>query len=162
VDQVRIRPLGVDDAARLQAMHRRLSPEAIRLRFHGFLRELPDEMARHFCAVDGYDRAAFAAVIGDPEQIVGVGRYDWLGDGLAEVAFVVEDGYQGRGVGSRLFDTVIDAARARGVHTVLAYVVHGNSIMRRMLERTGRSLRTERARDADCLYLTIADEVGVT
>jgi RimJ/RimL family protein N-acetyltransferase len=162
VETVRIRPLGADDVERLQAMHRRLSPEAIRLRFHGFLRELPDEMARHFCAVDGYDRAAFAAVIGEPERIVGVGRYDWLGDGLAEVAFVVEDGYQGRGIGTRLCDMVIDAARLRGAHTVLAQVVHGNSIMRRMLERTGRPLRNERTRDADCLYLTIADEAGDT
>jgi RimJ/RimL family protein N-acetyltransferase len=119
-------------------------------------------MARHFCAVDGYDRAAFAAVIGEPERIVGVGRYDWLGDGLAEVAFVVEDGYQGRGIGTRLCDMVIDAARLRGAHTVLAQVVHGNSIMRRMLEGTGRPLRNERTRDADCLYLTIADEAGDT
>jgi GNAT superfamily N-acetyltransferase len=157
VESIGIRPLRPEDAPRLQDTHRRLSPEAIRLRFHGYLRELPDEMARHFCTVDGYDRAAFAAVTGDPERIVGVGRYDWLGDGVAEVAFVVEDGYQGQGIGGRLFDTVLNAARSRGAHTLLAQVVHGNSTMRHMLQRTGLPLRTESTRDTDCLYLAVGE-----
>jgi GNAT superfamily N-acetyltransferase len=160
VESISIRPMRPEDAPLLQDAHRRLSPEAIRLRFHGNLRELPDEMARHFCTVDGYDRAAFAAVTGAPERIIGVGRYDWIGDGVAEIAFVVEDEYQGRGVGARLFDTVLAAARTRGAETLLAQVVHGNSVMRHLLKRTGFPLRTERTRDADCMYLTIQGDDG--
>jgi RimJ/RimL family protein N-acetyltransferase len=154
-ESIAIRPLRPDDAPRLQETHRRLSPEAIRLRFHGYLRELPDEMARHFCAVDGHDRAAFAAVTGDPERIIGVGRYDWIGDDTVEIAFVVEDAFHGRGIGTRLFNTVLEAAKKRGAKTMLAQVIHGNSAMRRVLERSGLPLKTTRTRDTDCLYLTI-------
>jgi RimJ/RimL family protein N-acetyltransferase len=157
--EVTIRPIRPDDMERLQAFHLRLSPEAIRLRFHGYLRELPETLARRFTQVDGHDRVAFVAVTDDPERIVGVGRYDWQGNGVAEVAFVVEDGYQRRGIGSRLQTTLLTSARARGdIHTLLARVVHGNSRMRKLLEATGYPVRLERGHDADLLWLTLPEQ----
>jgi RimJ/RimL family protein N-acetyltransferase len=152
---IRLRPIRPDDMTRLQEFHRRLSPEAIRLRFHGYMRELPDAMARRFCAVDGHDRVAFVAVAGDPERIVGVGRFDRERDhkGEAEMAFVVEDAYQGHGIGSRLLSQLIEAAHANGIHTLVARVLPGNSPMRHLLQRTGYPLRSRRDRDADCLIM---------
>ena len=155
---ITIRPIRPDDVLRLQSFHRRLSPEAIRLRFHGYLRELPDAMALRFCEVDGHDRVAFVAVTGDPERIVGVGRYDVQEDGVAEVAFVVEDAYQGHGIGSTLLRRLVESARARGIHTFLASVLPGNSPMRRLLERMGYPLRVERGMGVDCLWLALPDD----
>lgn len=158
-DDVTIRPIRPDDMERLQGFHLRLSPEAIRLRFHGYLRELPETLARRFTQVDGHDRVAYVAVTGDPEQIVGVGRYDWQEDGVAEVAFVVEDGYQRHGIGSCLLATLLESAQARGdINTLLARVVHGNSRMRKLLEAAGHPLRLERGHDADLLWLTLPEK----
>jgi GNAT superfamily N-acetyltransferase len=157
--EVALRPIRPDDTARLQELHLRLSPEAIRLRFHGYMRELPDAMAKRFCEVDGHHRVAFVAVTGDPERIVGVGRYDRDQDrvGEAEMAFVVEDEYQGHGIGSRLLSQLIESARANGIHTLVARVLPGNSPMRHLLQHTGYPLRSRRDRDADCLIMEIGE-----
>jgi RimJ/RimL family protein N-acetyltransferase len=154
---IALRPIRPDDTRRLQEFHRRLSPEAIRLRFHGYMRELPDAMAKRFCEVDGHDRVAFVAVTGHPERIVGVGRFDREQErqGEAEMAFVVEDAYQGRGLGSLLLSQLIDSARSNGIHTLVARVLPGNSPMRRLLQRAGYPLRSCRDRDADCLIMEI-------
>jgi acetyltransferase len=157
---VSFRPIRADDVTRLQEFHRRLSPDVVRLRFHGYLRELPDTMAERFCQVDGRDRAAFVAVTGDPEQIVGVGRYDWQGDGVAEAAFVVQDSYQRLGIGTALLHRVIEAARARGVHTFLARVLHENTAIRHLMAKTGYPLSFEHHREDDCLRLSLPE--GIT
>lgn len=149
------RPIRPDDVERLKAFHRTLSQEAIRLRFHGYIRELPDGLAHRFCEVDGQDRVAFVAVAGEPEQIVGVGRFDRQEGGEAEVAFVVADSYQRRGIGRRLLTLLIDAARERGITELVASVLRGNSAMRKMLEDTGFPIRVKRRRDADDLWMTL-------
>jgi RimJ/RimL family protein N-acetyltransferase len=163
--------------ARLQAFHRRLSPDAIRLRFHSYLPEPPDDLARRFCEVDSWNRVAFVATFpadesgeldapGSPitsqhplgsgsERIVAVGRFDREGEDAAEVAFVVEDGCQGRGLGSRLLRLLIAAARERGIRTLVAHTLPGNTRMRRLLERAGYPLRMQRGKDEDFLWLEI-------
>ena len=155
---VTIRPIRPDDWRRLQEFHLRLSPEAIRLRFHAYLRELPDDMAHRFCEVDGYVRVAFVAVSGAPERIVGVGRYDRVGTEVAEMAFVVEDAYQRKGIGTTLLNHLLQRARTDGAKTFLARVLPGNTPMRHLLEKTGCPIRTERGfhGDADLLWLALS------
>ncbi|GAC1629059.1 MAG: hypothetical protein NVS4B2_10730 [Chloroflexota bacterium] len=152
---IRLRPIRSNDWRALQEFHRRLSPEAIRLRFHGYIRELSDEMAHRFCDVDGQIRVAFVAVTGVPERIVGVGRYDRVGLVVAEVAFVVEDAYQHRGVGTMLLERLIASARADGVKVFLARVLPGNNPMRHLLMQTGYPMRVDVDRDADSIWLTL-------
>ncbi len=155
--QVTFRPIRPDDVARLQAFHQRLSLEAIRLRFHSYLRELPDAMARHFCEVDGQNRVALVAVAGEPEQIVAVGRFDREQDDTAEVAFVVADAYQRQGIRAYLFRRLIAEARQGGIRTLIARVLPGNTAMRRLLEHTGYPLQVEYSRDANCIRLSLVD-----
>lgn len=140
----------------LQAFHGRLSPAAVRLRFHGYLRELPDDLAHRFCSVDGLLRVAFVAVTGNPERIVGVGRYDRIGTEVAEVALVVEDAYQNQGIGTRLLNRLISSAREGSVRRFLALVLRGNNPMRRLLEKTACPLHMEHARDADTIWLELS------
>ena len=95
----------------LIAFHEALSPDTIRLRFfspHPHLR--PDEVS-HFTTVDYHDRVALVALIGP--TMVAVGRYERLsGTTSAEVAFVVADAYQGRGLGTLLLEKLADAGRS--------------------------------------------------
>lgn len=128
-DTLHIRPMHRTDAGRLARFHQRLSAETTRLRFFTFHPELSAPELQRFTHVDHHDREALVAVVGD--DLVGVGRYDRApGTAHAEVAFVVEDRWQGRGVGHRLFDELATRARAEGITTFGAQTLAEN---RRML-----------------------------
>jgi RimJ/RimL family protein N-acetyltransferase len=125
---VPVRRIRVEDAAALQRLVSRSSDRSIELRFLGSLKELSDEMARRFADVDGKDRFALVAL--DPEnsdEIVGVVRYAREGDDDgAEYAALIEDRFQGRGLGIRLTKALIGAARANGIGYLYALVMREN------------------------------------
>ena len=129
---VPVREIRAEDAAALQRLVGRSSERSIELRFFGPMKELSDEKARRFAEVDGVDRFALVAL--DPEdenEIVAVVRYEREGgtDG-AEYAALVEDRFQGRGLGIGLTRRLIEAARERGIKRLHALVLREN---RRML-----------------------------
>jgi RimJ/RimL family protein N-acetyltransferase len=136
-----IRPIRPDDAPRLQAMHARLSAESIRLRFLNLHLELSDAEARRLASVDGESAAAFVAVAtAADEAVVGVARYARLGParpGSAEAAVIVEDRYQGQGLGTALVAHLLDYARAHGVAEFVAEVSCDNERMLRFIRRSG-------------------------
>ncbi len=100
------------------------------------LRHLPPDWYHFFANVDYVRRLALVAeretVAG--VQLIGVGRYEPGEEpDTAEVAFVVDDGWQGRGLGGILLDAVLRAAEARGIHRFSAYVQADNYRMLRLL-----------------------------
>jgi RimJ/RimL family protein N-acetyltransferase len=100
--RMRLRPIKCDDVERWLAFVSRLSSRAKYLRFH-HIPTLSREDAIRFCTVDYKDTFAFVAeVLKDKrEEIVAIGRYYRLPDrSTAEVAFVIEDPYQGKGIGT--------------------------------------------------------------
>lgn len=116
---VLLRPVRRDDAARLRRMFYRLSPATIYRRFHTPLTAPPERGPACLRGADPRDRDAAVALIGD--EIVGVSRYDRLsppGDGggsEAELAIVVEDAWQRRGVGRLLVARLVAAAVRRRI-----------------------------------------------
>ena len=125
---VHIRPIRPSDSDGLADFHRSLSQETIYLRFFAPYPELTERDVHRFTHVDYVDRVALVATVAD--QLVGVGRYDRVADGEAEVAFVVHDEHQGRGLGSVLLEHLAAAARERGISRFTAEVLPTN---RRML-----------------------------
>ena len=129
---VPVREIRAEDAAALQRLVGRSSERSIELRFFGPMQELSDEKARRFAEVDGVDRFALVAL--DPEdedEIVAVVRYEReAGTDGAEYAALVEDRFQGRGLGIGLTRRLIEAARERGIERLHALVLREN---RRML-----------------------------
>lgn len=138
---VRIRPVRPDDEPKLALLYDRLSRHTAYQRFFTVMQRLPTDWYHVFANVDYVRRLALVAeretVSG--YQIVGVGRYE-RGDeaDLAEVAFVVEDGWQGRGLGTILLDSVLSAAAARGIERFRAYVLTENHRMLRLLSTRTR------------------------
>ena len=125
---VHLRPIRSDDAERLQAFHARLSKETVYNRFFAYRPTLSDVDVARFTQVDHDDRVALVATLHG--EIVGVVRYDRLpGSHDAEVAFVVEDGHQGRGLGPLLLEHLADAARERGIARFTADVLPTNRPM---------------------------------
>jgi len=132
--RVRMRPIRPEDAPRLQALHGRLSRESIYQRFFGATPRLPTPWARFLAEVDYRGRLALVLERGpdaDPE-LIGVGRYEPTTEPhTAEVAFVIEDQWQGKGLGTVLFTALLTAARDRGIRHFRADVLADN---RRMLD----------------------------
>jgi RimJ/RimL family protein N-acetyltransferase len=137
-----LRPIRLDDAPKLIALHGRLSPESVYLRFLGPRPTLPPEEARRLATVD-YDRTMAIVATqprGDDEAIVGVARYAAVRpDSIeeAEAAVVVEDSFQGRGLGTILMRRLIGHAQSRGVATLSAEITAGNERMLRFIRRSG-------------------------
>ncbi len=121
------------DAPALQRFLDRCSERTIYLRFFGSLNEFTEEKARYFAHVDGVDHFAFVALDPDnPDEIVAVVRYDREpGEERAEYAAIVEDGWQGQGIGIDLTRRLVGIACANGVRCFYALVMGKN---RRMLE----------------------------
>jgi GNAT superfamily N-acetyltransferase len=149
---IRLRPIRPDDVPRLQAFHGRLSRDSIFLRFFSPLPVLTDERAAYFATVDYDRRLAIVAVEcqADEEQIVGVARYDRQPEAStdAEFALIVEDRFQHHGIGSVLFWALVEAARARGIRTLMADVLAENRRMLRLLRESGLPIRSRRAGNA--------------
>lgn len=134
--RIRIRQIHRTDAGRLARFHHSLSPATTRLRFFSFHPELSPKELDRFTHVDHHDREAVVAVDGD--ELVGVGRYDrTAGTDTAEVAFVVTDAWQGRGVGRALFDALVPRALDVGIDQFDAVTLPDNVRMLRVLRGTG-------------------------
>jgi RimJ/RimL family protein N-acetyltransferase len=139
---VRVRPIMWDDDDRLRAFHARLSADTIVYRFFSLVPALMPEPAHHFTHVDYENRMALVATIGThgDEQIIGVVRYDRLSPDSAEVAFVVEDHWQGHGIATELLHRLAPYARARGIVTFVAVTMMGNNRMLEVLRNAGYPL----------------------
>ena len=144
---VELRPIGPDDEGRLDDFHHRLSPETQRRRFFTPHPHLTAAELHRFTHVDGDQRLATVAVCDD--EIVGVGRYESLGDAdgdAVEGAWVVRDDFQGQGLGRLLAAEVAEQARRHGKRRLLAETLADNLPMRRVLLSLGLPT-THRFRD---------------
>ncbi|WP_225100985.1 bifunctional GNAT family N-acetyltransferase/acetate--CoA ligase family protein [Streptomyces sp. CoH27] len=172
----RIRPITVDDADRLVSFYEQVSDESKYYRFFAPYPRLSAKDVHRFTHHDFVDRVGLAATIGG--EFIATVRYDRIGaDGLpasapadeAEVAFLVQDAHQGRGVASALLEHVAAVARERGIRRFAAEVLPANTKMIKVftdagytqkrsfedgvvrlefdLEPTDRSLAVQRARE---------------
>ncbi|MBK1788354.1 bifunctional acetate--CoA ligase family protein/GNAT family N-acetyltransferase [Prauserella cavernicola] len=132
---VHLRPVVPADADGLVALHGRLSDRTRYLRYFGAYPRIPARDLERFSTVDHHSRVAFVALLGD--DIVAVGRYEGLDDDSAEVAFVVDDAHQGRGLGSILLEHLAAAASERGLRRFVAEVLAENSAMVRVFRDAG-------------------------
>lgn len=130
-----LRPILPSDEKGLREFHARQSDESIYLRFFAPLRELSEKDLRRFTHVDYEDRVALVLTLRD--DIIGIGRYDRLDLGAAEVAFNVSDHYQGRGVGSVLLEHLAAIAQEFGISRFTAEVLPQNRKMLTVFSEAG-------------------------
>jgi RimJ/RimL family protein N-acetyltransferase len=132
--ELRLRPIRPDDAPRLVELYDRLSRHTAYQRFFTVMRRLPPNWARVLASVDYHRRLAL--VVEHGPELVAVARYEPTDEpDTVEVAFVVQDGYQGKGIGTILLHALLDAAQARGIHRFRAYVLAENARMLDLLAR---------------------------
>jgi GNAT superfamily N-acetyltransferase len=125
---VSIRVATPRDKGKLREMFSRLSPETIYRRFHIPHREVPERTQALMLDVDHHDKDFLVAVAG--EEIVGHAMYVKVGDGSeAEMAIIIQDGWQSKGVGKLLLSKLAKRARLRGIETFTGEVLGKNRPM---------------------------------
>jgi RimJ/RimL family protein N-acetyltransferase len=142
--QARLRSIRPSDASGLKELFGRVTPRSRYLRFHHFVSGLTDEEARRYTGVD--NPGIFGVVVtvesGGDERLIGVGHYFRGGTATAEVAFLVDDPYQGHGVATLILEELIEIAKRHGIETFEADVLGENRQMMEVFQRAGFPLRT--------------------
>jgi len=136
--RVRLRPIRPEDQDRLVAFYDRLSQHTAYQRFFSVMRRLPPDWAHLLANVDYVRRLALLAELGPSEapELIGVARYEPTDEAdTAEIAFVIQDGWQNRGLGTVLLAELLAAAEARGVRRFRAHVLASNARMLALLAR---------------------------
>ena len=133
-ERVSIRIASPEDGESLRAMFSRVSSETIYRRFHMPYQEVPERMLALMLGVEEHHDGETLVAIANGE-IVGHAMYVKLGvSGEAEMAIVVEDRWQSKGVGKLLLRELAEKARSRGVENLVGTVLMEN---RRMLGLIG-------------------------
>lgn len=139
---VTIRPIEPADRGRESAFMGKLSQTSRYYRFHSSLRELTPAMLERFTECHYPDDLALVAMVDSergPEQI-GVARYNRdPGTDRAEIAIVVADAWQGKGVATRLLFDLRDLAYLGGIHQLYASVLRENGRMLDLCRKLGFS-----------------------
>lgn len=131
-----LRPIRADDVEQIRSLHSRLSPQTIYFRFFSPLPRLPEAQLHHLVEVDYYDRFALVAELDG--QVVAVVRYDRQRDPTAaEVAFVVEDRHQGRGLATVMLEHIAAVARSNGIERFVAETLPDNRAMMDVFRHVG-------------------------
>ncbi|MFF4387803.1 GNAT family N-acetyltransferase [Streptomyces sp. NPDC001552] len=156
----RIRPITTEDAGRLVSFYEQVSDESKYYRFFAPYPRLSDRDVHRFTHHDYVDRVGLAATIGG--EFIGTVRYDRIGvDGRpasgpadeAEVAFLVQDAHQGRGVASALLEHIGAVARERGIRRFAAEVLPANTKMIKVFTDAG--YQQKRSFEDGSVHLTL-------
>ena len=160
--QVHVRPIRPEDAPRLVAAYDRLSAHSAYQRFFSAMRRLPPNWARFLATVDYRRRLALIAErpSGAEMELLGVARYEASHDDAPEVALVILDAWQNRGLGTALFQALLEAAEARGIRKFRAWVLADNMRMLDLIQRYGDVV--ERRRDGAVFELTFALRTAIS
>ena len=155
MSEVSIRAVRPDDKERIVQAFRGLDPRTVYMRFFSYRREPSDEELQRITECDGTNEAVLVATVGSggEERIVGLAQY--VRNGMtAEIAFVVEEDFQGLGIASRLLQWLARLAGAHGITELEADVLPENQPMLQVLRRCGL-LRRESRRDGGIVHTTL-------
>jgi acetyltransferase len=152
--QYTLRPVQPDDADMLQSFVRKLSDQSRYYRFVSSLRELSVPMLARYTLID-YDREmALVAVykertpgadgeFAETERMIGVSRYIANPDLTScEFSLVVDDEFNGQGLGSRLMLSIMDVARHKGLSEIDGLVLVKNAGMLKLMKNLGFQIQT--------------------
>ena len=146
-----VRPLRNGDVATVAAVFSRLGDESRRRRFNAAKPCLSDAELAQLATVDARCHALVAHVVGDPEP-AGLAQLVRTDGRSAEIAFVVADRYQQRGIGSTLTRLLLDDARAAGITEITALATGDNraalALIRRVASHQRDPARRPRAVDS--------------
>jgi acyl-CoA hydrolase/GNAT superfamily N-acetyltransferase len=138
--EILLRPVKISDEPLLKAFFYALSDKSRYRRFISMRQDMPHERLQEFVVIDYTQAMVILAVIGDAahEEVVGIGQYAIdAASHTADVAFVVRDDHQSRGIGTALLTYLTYLARKQGLLGFTADVLMDNTPMLRVFEKMG-------------------------
>lgn len=154
-DQVMVRPVRLSDEEALQDLFYSLSDESRYRRFMAYRREHPHREMQELVNLDYENNVALVVCTADElGDIIAMARYDVdPADQLADIAFVVRDEWQRKGIGTLLMQRMSDIARGRGLLGFKADVLKDNRLMLWVFEKSG--LKTEFTLDSGVYHVEL-------
>jgi len=144
--KLRVRPARLSDEDGLQDLFYRLSDESTYRRFMGYKRSHPHEEMLDLVNLDYEQNMALVVlrIDGECEDIVGMARYDVdPATHTADIAFVVRDDWQGKGVGTMLMRRMAEIGKARGLAGFSADVLASNKPMMGIFQKSGLRMSSD-------------------
>jgi RimJ/RimL family protein N-acetyltransferase len=160
---VRVRAIRPADKTGMIEAFGRLEPESVYTRFFQYKKSLSDKELKTATEVDFENVVALIVTLesGDSEVIIGGGRYVVLAPAnvqrSAEVAFLVEEDYQGQGIAGRILKHLAGIAREKGVSQFEAEVLPQNKAMLVVFSRSGLSMKQNSADGVIHVTLSLAE-----
>ena len=160
--KVEIRALRPEDRDGLQAAVMRCSTQTLYHRFFTARREFSEREAHFFLDVDFVKHVALAAVANENGRatIIASCRSIVVAPGRAEVAFLVIDDYQGKGLGGALLERLAAIGREAGLSEFVAEVLSENAPMLKVFERSGLPMSEKREGPVVEVTLRLARPMG--
>jgi RimJ/RimL family protein N-acetyltransferase len=152
---IEIRAIRPEDRVGMLAAVGRTSTQSLQRRFFVPKKGFSEQELAFFLDIDFENHVALVAQIDEDESptIVGGGRYIVVRPGLAEIAFVVVDAYQGQGIGTILMQHLAVLARDGGLRELIAQVLPENTAMLKVFKKFGFRLAAKR--EPQVIHLTL-------
>ncbi|MBU7027467.1 MAG: GNAT family N-acetyltransferase, partial [Theionarchaea archaeon] len=142
--EILLRPVKISDEPPLKDFFYSLSDQSMYRRFISQRKDMPHERLQDFVIIDYTKEMVILAVAGqgEPEEVIGMGQYgiDEITH-TAEVAFVVRDDYQNRGIGTELLKYLTYLAKRQGLLGFTAEVLTENRPMLHLFENMGFDIK---------------------
>ena len=153
---VTVRALRPDDRDRVAEAVPGLDRDSIYLRLFSYRNELTDAALDRIMRFDPASEVVLLATVGAAagERVIGSARYVAAKPGVAEVAFMVEEDFHGRGIASLLLRHLARVARVQGIETFEADVLAENKAMQSVFARSGWKVQSQR--DGGTVHLTMS------
>jgi acyl-CoA hydrolase/GNAT superfamily N-acetyltransferase len=135
-----LRPVKISDEPLLKDFFYSLSDQSIYRRFISQKRDMPHQQLQDFVAIDYTKEMIILAELKDDqkEEVVGIGQYAiYEASHSAEVALVVKDDYQNKGIGTEVLSYLTYLAKRQGLIGLTAEVLMGNTAMMHLFKKMG-------------------------
>lgn len=143
--RVSFRPIRPTDESMMKDLFYSCSERTIYHRFFMHVKSMPHSRLQKFVHVDYENEMAVVGIMTEngQERIVAVGRYILNNaTNMAEVAFLVQDDYQGRGIGTFMLHYLMRMAQAQGIEGFTAEILAENRAMVHVLHKSGCDMKT--------------------
>ena len=152
--EVKIRPIKTSDEDMMRRLFYNFSDESKYFRYFASKPVMPHKEMQTYVSIDYNEILSVVAIVekGRNERIIAEARYayDKRADAY-EIAFIVDEEFQGKGVATFMFNYLVKIARDRGIAWFVAYVLPRNEAMLKVFEKS--KIKITRSYDSDALVL---------
>ncbi|MDZ7859202.1 MAG: GNAT family N-acetyltransferase [Candidatus Krumholzibacteriota bacterium] len=161
--EVFFRPVKPTDESLQREFFYSLSDTSIYYRFFNVVKAMPHERLQPMVNIDYREEMSLVALVGETEleEMIGIGRFKVdPSDNMAEVAFVVRDDWQRRGIGSHLMSKLIEIAREKRIKGFKADVMAENRKMLSLFHNCGFPAKTKLEDGSYFVVIDFSEEKG--